>query len=165
MALRYVDAAGFRSLLEAGGGADPSEDQSIPASWDDAQLAVFLASAESELETRVRTRYAVPLPADPPAPIVEQLVVALASYHAMLAMRRGKDFESEQDPYLLRYQWAVRLLDAVAKGTADIPGASEGFDSEVFSAYEGRMFAPSDFGLPAGGAEHMRVTALERRMR
>lgn len=152
MALRYVTAAGFRSRLEAGGGTSPSQDQAIPAHFTDDQLSVFLTDAESELETRVRSRYEVPLPNDPAAPIVVQLVTAVAAYHAVLAMRKHADI-TDMDPYYLRYQWALGLMTKIAKGEADIPGASDGFGAEVFDAYPDRLFSASDFGVGGVGPD------------
>lgn len=160
MVLRYVSVAAFRERLESGGGPNPSEDQSIPTHWDNDQLAVFLRDAESEVETRVRSRYAVPLPADPPEPVVVNLVVAIAAYHAMLAMRRNADFESDQDPYLLRYRWATDLLDRIARGEAQIPGASDGFTATVFDPMPGRMFTADHFGVGQGRPD--RITDIRR---
>ena len=161
MALRYVSVSGFRERLENGGGPDPSQDQSIPTHWSNDQLATFLGDAESEVETRVRARYQVPLPADPPEPVLVNLVVAIAAYHAMLAMRRNSDFESEQDPYLLRYRWATDLLDRIARGEAEIPGAGGGFTAQAFDPRPGALFTADHFGVrdPAGPD---RITDIRR---
>lgn len=150
---RYLTVAGFRERLESGGGPDPSADQSIPTHWTNEQLGAFIVDAESELESRVRSRYTVPLPVDPVPPVVMNLVTAIAAYHAMLAMRKNRDFEGELDPYLLRYRWATDLLDRIADGRADIPGAGDGFPAEVFDPMPGRLFGPEHFGIGRPGAE------------
>lgn len=161
--LRYVSAAEFRTRLEQGGGAQ-SQDVEIPTSWADTDLVPFLADAEAEVDTRLRPRYRVPLTHTPPDPLVVQLVVALAAYHAMLAMRKNADFEGELDPYLLRRKWADDLLDKLAKGEAalpDAPGATPG-GAQVFDAYgpSGRLFTPDHFGV--GDQVGQRVTDIRR---
>lgn len=158
MALRYTTPADFRGRLEEGGGAQPSTDPALPTHWDDAAITRFLEDAESEVEARLRRRYAMPL-AVPAPPMVVKIIVALAAYQAMLSLRKSKDFESELDPYFLRYQWADGMLTKLGKGEADLPPVDgeddDGFASEVYSAYRGRMFTPATFGLGDPGVSRI----------
>lgn len=165
--LRYVTVSEFRTRLEQGGGPDQSTDVEIPTSWADADLVPFLADAEAEVDTRLRPRYRVPLTHEPPDPLVVQIVVALAAYHAMLAMRKNTDFEGELDPYLLRRKWAEDLLTKLAQGTAalpDPPGAATG-GAQAYDAFgpPGRLFTPEHFGVGMGASQ--RVTDIRRPLR
>lgn len=84
-------------------------------------LTEKIETAQGQVDARLAAAgYAVPFTTAPP--LVRDITGAIAAYLADLTYRRGKAPASQLDPVLQRYQWANGLLDAIAKGTALVPG-------------------------------------------
>jgi len=77
-----------------------------------------LARAASEADSYLARRYAVPVAAPAP-PVLVAAVCDIARY------RLTGGPASETDPILERYRQAVKWLERVAEGTADLPGQSQ----------------------------------------
>ncbi len=76
-----------------------------------------LARASSEADSYLARRYAVPIAAPVP-PVLVAAVCDIARY------RLTGGPASETDPILERYRQAVKWLERVADGKADLPGQS-----------------------------------------
>lgn len=129
------------------------------ASLSEAQITAAIVSAQAEVDGKLTARYAVPLQ-DPVPTIISDITADIAQYLADLTWRQGKDYESAQDPVLLRYNRAQSLLNQIITGQIDLPPGTGGPISQpgaVFSIvqpYEGKMFTLGDFDL---GVENGRV--------
>lgn len=103
---------------------------------DAALVEAALARASSESDSYLARRYAVPV-AEPVPPVLTAAVCDIARY------RLTGGPASETDPILERYRQAVKWLERVAAGSADLPGQSlpgEGSTAGVAFATGRRVF-------------------------
>jgi phage gp36-like protein len=149
--MAYVTPNEIRSIVAR----DEGQYDSTAASLSEAQLEEAIDSATNEVEARLSGQYIVPFsqPPDTP-PLVAEIVRDIAAWLADLTYRQDTDYETGNEPMLLRYQRALDLLSRLELGTLTLPGADT---PEVPSAgsgtgrpinpYEGDMFTLRDFDL------------------
>ncbi|WP_027947214.1 phage protein Gp36 family protein [Amycolatopsis taiwanensis] len=142
----YVTVAAVRAILAR----DPTNPVGTAAELSDADIASAITSAEAEVDAALAVRYTTPF-ADPVPQLVADLTRDIAAYLADLLYRQGKDYETQQDPVLLRYQRAKDMLDKLAAGKRDLPSGppvSEGAATmRAHNRYIGNLFGLDDFGL------------------
>ena len=91
---------------------------------DDPVLVDFCAEADAEVDGRLRARYTVPL--DPAPLLIQRIAVSIACYLADLTFREVRDYQSQLNPVLLRYQRAQDLLGKLVSGELDLPSTVPG---------------------------------------
>jgi phage gp36-like protein len=142
----YVTADAVRAVLAR----DPNNPIGTAAELGDADITSAITSAESEVDAALAVRYTTPF-ADPVPQLVQDLTRDIAAYLADLLYRQGKDYETTNDPVLLRYQRAKDLLDKLASGKRDLPSGPpvvEGAATmRAHNRYTGDLFGLDDFGL------------------
>lgn len=151
----YTDRDKLREILDR----DVSDTRDTAGSLSDEQLDAAIAEAEAEVDGRLGTVYTVPFTAPIPV-MIKQITLAIAAYSADLTFREVRDYSSDLNPILLRYQRAQKLLLALASGAMDLPPGTPGPDSStgpgsVVVVYEAppALFYESDFDIrPANGA-------------
>lgn len=142
MAATYATPTQVRDVLSRD--ASP---EGTAAELGDTRITEAIESAEAEVNVRLATRYTVPFDSNAVPDVVGDLTRDIAAYLASLTYRQNKDFSSEQDPVLRRYQRALDLLKALATGDADLGGGG-GDDAPTATAgasgrnqYRGRLFS------------------------
>lgn len=144
----YAVPADVRGVLAP----DPTVPGGTPAELADDPLSERITTASAQVDAALAHRYTVPFPDGQVPRLVSDLTVAIAAYLAALTWRRSVDLTAG-DPLTLRYQWAVGLLTALAKGDIDLPdvpgtddpGRNRG--ATVVQPYSGEMFPLDNFGL------------------
>ncbi len=84
---------------------------------DEAVAAAALAQASDEADSYLAGRYAVPV--SPVPPVLKAMVCDMARYH----LTGGQTLET--DPIAGRYKLAIRWLERVASGAAELPGVGQ----------------------------------------
>ncbi len=143
----YVMANDVRAVLTK----TPDTPQGSAAELDDEAITAAITSAQSEVDSRLAARYVTPFPAGTAPQLVRDIVRDIAAYLADLVYRQGKDYESAQDPILLRHQRAQKLLDQITTGAVDLPAEAGqragGAVMRPHNRYTGRLFTAGDFHL------------------
>lgn len=139
---------------------DPAAPAGTAAELSDAEITTAITSAAAQVDSRLAGRYAVPF-TDPVPQLVADITRDIAAYLADLTYRQGKDYETQMDPVVLRYQQAQALLAQLAAGQADLPVAPPVVESggvmRGFQPYTGRMFSSGEFGLGVDGSGRWHV--------
>lgn len=149
----YTSVLAVRTVLDP---AAPESSTATAASLPDAAIASSIASAQTEVDALLRSRYPVPFGDGRVPPLIADITTALAAYLVDLTFRKGLDYESDRDPVLLRYRRAHDLLTELATGRAaldagpDAPGTG-GLVGFPINRYDGDLFGPSAFALRTRG--------------
>lgn len=143
---------------------DPTLPNGTPGELSDATLDERIAAASAQVDSALTARYTVPF-LDPAPRLVKDITVAIAAWLAALTYRRSVDITAT-DPLTLRYQWALGLLGALAKGDADLPpSGNDPGDSPppanrsgvAINPYPYELFPLSQFGLTARPSGRVRT--------
>lgn len=148
--MAYVTPGRVRAICIPDGGASvagSTVDKATPAGMSDASLNLAIDDAQAVVDGYIGSQVTVPLTGTVPA-LVETLTAWEAAYLGMLTFRRTKDLERD-DPFRLRHEWALSMLEKIAAGAITIPGSGDDVadDPQVFNQYDGYMFLPEDFDL------------------
>lgn len=126
------------------------------ASLHEEVLKNAIEEAEFEIDSRLRGRYTVPF--DPVPGLIKVIATAIAAYSADLTFREVRDYSSELNPVLLRYDRAKMMLKSLASGESDLPpdvpesGDASGGGVVVFAQQYNTLFdAPGLFDLNPNG--------------
>src|SRR5881396_3781198 len=142
----YATAGTVRAVLAR----DTTAPIGTAAELSDADITAAITSAQAQVDGRLAVRYSVPF-TDPVPQLVADITRDIAAYLSDLTYRQGKDYESQMDPVVLRYQQALSLLGQIAGGQIDLPvspGTAEtGGLLTAHNRYDGNLFGLSDFGL------------------
>jgi phage gp36-like protein len=147
----YATAADVRTVLAR----DTFDFEGNAAGLLDSTIESQVVAAQNEIDARLAGRYQVPFTTAPA--VVASITIDVAAYLCNLIYRESKDL-TQEDPMVLRYQRAIRLLDDLSTGKADLPGGDGspgGGDlgagvASVRNPYEGRLFGLETFGLGYG---------------
>jgi phage gp36-like protein len=148
--MAYVTPGRVRAICIPDGGTSPAGDtvdKATPAGMSEVALGIAIDDAQTVVDAYIGQQVTVPL-ADPVPPLVETLTAWEAAYLGMLTFRRTKDLEKD-DPFRLRHDWALSMLEKIASGAITIPGAGgvSADDPLVVNQYDGYMFLAEDFDL------------------
>lgn len=146
--MAYSTVEQVREVLK-GVSDSPATDYDLTSNLlTETQIEADIADADSQIDSAVGARYAVPFEAPTP-PLINTLSINIASYLADLRFRGGKEYPNELSPFYLRYQRATRTLNAIADGRATVPGAvglqppqGSGTDDQAYGVvnpYAGRL--------------------------
>lgn len=142
--MAYSTAAEVRLIL-VGVNSSPATDYDLTANQlSDAQVEAEIANADSQIDAMIGGRYTVPFEVPVP-PLIHNLSIDIAAYLSDLRFRGAKEYANELNPFYLRYQRALQLLNSVAMGDLDIPGGTDnGTDvvdgnSIAINPYEGTL--------------------------
>lgn len=145
----YATAADVRTVLAR----DTFDFEGNAAGLLDSTIESQVVAAQNEIDARLAGRYQVPFTTAPA--VVASITIDVAAYLCNLIYRESKDL-TQEDPMVLRYQRAIRLLDDLSTGKADLPGG-DGSPGDlgagvasVRNPYEGRLFGLETFGLGYG---------------
>lgn len=126
-----------------------------PDKVSDGRVQDAIDTADSQIDGYMRTSYVVPLTLDdvPVAtdPTLTGWSAALAAYEVVLTYQGSTALE-DGDPVVRRRNAAIQMLQSVSTGKVAFPydtAASEDNGQSTMSVvdlYEGRLFAPDDFG-------------------
>lgn len=82
-------------------------------------LGRAISEAQAEIDARLRGVYVVPF--NPVPELIGIIATAIAAYSADLTYREIRDYNSDLNPVLLRYNRAKMLLGQLASGELDLP--------------------------------------------
>lgn len=144
----YSTPADVRQVLSPDGQQDDDE---TAAGFSDEALTDAVARADATLNTKLASRYAVPVDTAQydTGGILREWSSVIAAYYATLTYSRGADI-ADTDPIRLRYQEVATLLDGIAKGTTVLPFPDTTDPNQgiaVVNRYEGDMFRLDDFDI------------------
>ena len=146
----YVTPSDVRGVLAR----DVNSPTGTAAELGDADITAAIVSAQAQVDGRLSARYSVPF-VNPAPQLVQDITRDIAAYLSDLTYRQGKDYESDRDPVVLRYQQALALLAQIASGAIDLPVAPGTTESggvmRGVNRYEGDLFQMRDFGLGVRG--------------
>lgn len=126
------------------------------AELSDTVINTAITQAQAQVDGRLANRYTTPF-VDPAPQLVQDITRDIAAYLSDLTYRQGKDYETQLDPVVMRYQQAQTLLEQIATGHIDLPvapGVTESGVMRGIQPYSGNLFAMEDYGLevrPSGG--------------
>lgn len=131
-----------RDLARLGGNA---------ASINEAEIRENIARAEAEVNGRLATSYTTPF-VEPVPEMIKDITSSIACYLSVLTYRENRDFQTEMNPVLLRYQRASELLTGLATGSIQIPPEGTtpdvGIGTRIVSSVNRpRLFSDTDFDI------------------
>lgn len=112
----------LQGFVEAGPGSDPDITSAL---LSDAQIEYSISSADEEINSVLRRRYALPLPAPIPV-IIKNLSIEIAAAQADLIFRGSREYANELSPSRIRYERAKELLERIATGDYPLYNVGEG---------------------------------------
>lgn len=115
-----------------------------PADLDVDQIRAAIADADAQINLNLKRRYVVPFADGTVPPLVHALSVDIASYLSTLIFR-GPNGITVDDPMVLLYARAQRILSDIQASRVDIDGAVEQTSLSnavpaVYNDYEGSLF-------------------------
>lgn len=123
------------------------------AELDDAALGAHIQSAQDTVDVYLAQRYGAPFQAGDVPGLVVDITIAVAAYLATLSHRQSVEV-GPTEPVALRNSWALGLLVALSKGTADLPsrpppdpGQDQSGAGAPINPYVGALFTGDDFYL------------------
>lgn len=146
----YVTPNGVRDVLTR----DPYVADGTAAEMSDAAITAHISSAQDTVDVYLSQRYSVPFPDGQVPGLVVDITTAIAAWLATLSHRQTVDV-GPAEPVTLRNAWAMNLLSALAKGTADLPRTGVAPDpppeqsgsGRPINPYAGRLFGVEELGL------------------
>lgn len=168
--MAYSTPTEVREILKGlvGDGASGPEYDVTPSALSDGQIGDAIGNADSQIDLVLRKRgYSVPLPEPYPA-IVKSLSKDIASYLSDLTFRGSSDYGGDGNPFRLRYDRAMDILNVILEKGLDLynpgidpdnPDSGRPYVPSVFNPYSGDVLLTRDVfqrGGPFGrdGAEY-----------
>jgi phage gp36-like protein len=148
MTVVYATADDVRSVVAR----DLNRPTSNTAALDDAALEAAIVNAQSQVDAKLRRRYATPF--SPVPALVKSITVDIAAWYAYGIYRQEKQM-AETDPIIRRYNRAIELLCYLAEGLADLDGGDGGASAvsvrgglgTPIAPRVGTLFPPQSFGM------------------
>lgn len=113
--MSYVDREVVREVVARASATRPG----TAASLSDPQLDAAIERAESKINSRLGRIYSTPF--NPVPGLVGDMALAIAAYDLDLTFREVRDYSSDLNPILLRYNDAMKDLEALQNGKATLP--------------------------------------------
>jgi phage gp36-like protein len=158
--MAYSTKEEVRQLLQGvvEGGGIPVD--YTPNTLSDAQIEYEIKNADEQINATLRRKYSIPL-AEPVPAILNTLSVDIAAALCDMTWRGSKEYTNEYNPFRLRYDRALLILDRIAEGSYPIYNPGEGPNDPdsgaiVINPYDGDVLLTEDV-FPRGyrpGPEH-----------